>query len=583
MVWGATPSSIVGATAPSASLSLSSSKKQIGKGLLAALLASALWNRKAADAPLNHHPREQQRQILQPFRRRTKHDKQLTTGNTSDPRSSKTTGNLRTILIATAKDVLFPSLVAVYVVYPMASLWLFRLPESISGLKLFQNHHTCSQTTAGWQWKACLGLAGGHLLTVLPAISMLWLWKLLSLSKVQKFKYTLSGFFLGLLTFKFFIDHQLLFSLPDDTTMTGLSGKVAVITGANRGLGLATTLALTDRGAHVVVTCRTLAKCQPVVDEVAARGSGSAQAAVLDLSSLRSAVELAHTLAETYPRIHYFFCNAGTTPQHALTEQGLEDAFGGMHLAHMAVVLGILPNLERAGTMTDPARVVVVSSEMSINAAMGIFGNHLMFSTKNGDTKPTTLQDDMLDDWRGEKTRGDGTIGPGLPAYGRAKLCGVLFALELNRRMHTRNVIAHAVHTGAVVTASSRGSILEAFPAWIPALRWITGRVYFPLLWRTVEGGTQTILCPALSQAPYILQGGHYLDALCQPFFHDVNPDLSRRQAFTLSFLEDPVTIQIDPVQALLVADTQWSERLWNVSIAFLENSPAKDVTKFAP
>ena len=182
----------------------------------------------------------------------------------------------------------------------------------------------------------------------------------------------------------------------------------------------------------------------------------------------------------------------------------------------------------------------------------------------------------MMDDWRGERTRGDGHIGPSLPAYGRAKLCGILFALELNRRMKGRGVIAHAVHTGAVVTDSSRGSIVAAFPSWIPGLRWIIAHVYFPLLWRSVEGGARSLLCPALSHAAYILQGGQYLDALCRPFLHDFDPDLSQRQQFTLPLKEELRTIQMDPVQALLLADIKWSERLWNVSIAFLQDSPAR-------
>jgi hypothetical protein len=229
---------------------------------------------------------------------------------------------------------------------------------------------------------------------------------------------------------------------------------------------------------------------------------------------------------------------------------------------------------------------------MSINAVMGIFGNNLMFSTKQpmNDAVTTTttttikVEQDMLDDWKGERTRGDGSIGSSLPAYGRAKLCGVLFALELNRRMKGRGVIAHAVHTGAVVTDSSRGSIIEAFPRWIPGLRWVTAHVYFPLLWRPVQGGARSLLCPALSQAPHILQGGQYLDALCRPFFHDFDPDLSRRQEFRIPLLKmEPRIIQIDPVQALLLADVTWSERLWNVSIAFLQDSPAGPVVALAP
>jgi hypothetical protein len=170
-------------------------------------------------------------------------------------------------------------------------------------------------------------------------------------------------------------------------------------------------------------------------------------------------------------------------------------------------------------------------------------------------------------------------------------LCGVLFALELNRRLKRQGapVVAHAVHTGAVATDSSRDAIVKAFPRWIPGMQWIVGHVYFPLLWRQVEGGARSLLCPALSQAPYILQGGQYLDALCRPFQHDFDPNISREKETTIllpSFLwggSEAHTLQVDPVQALLLADTRWSERLWNVSLAFLEESPAKHVLDNAP
>jgi protochlorophyllide reductase len=502
--------------------------------------------------------------------------------------------------------ILLPSVLSVYLAYPVASLLLFRLPEQFSGLGLFQNYHQC-WATVHKSWNACIRLYAAHIVMFAPGIGALWLWGGFSFagakkfSSLQKWKIAAASLLVGIAAFKLLVDHLWLFHVSTDLS---LEGKVAVITGANRGIGFATALALAERGAHVVVTCRSLAKCQPLVDQIERTTEGSARAAVLDLASLESAARLAEKLSAEYPEIHYFFANAGTTPQYKLTREGLEDGFGGMHLAHMAVVLGILPNLERGGDAIFPSRVVVVSSEMSVNAAMGVFGNDLVFSatTTTTDNRSSAtnhtknLEDDMMDDWRGERTRGDGTIGPSIAAYGRAKLCGVLFALELNRRLARQGIptISHAVHTGAVVTDSSRGSILEAFPSWIPGLRWLIGQIYFPVLWRTVQGGARSLLCPALSQAPHIIQGGQYLDALCQPFFHDRDPNIDREQESMInipSFLfgEDsersntPNTFQVDPVQAVLLADVRFSERLWNVSLAFLEESPARSVVDFAP
>jgi NAD(P)-dependent dehydrogenase (short-subunit alcohol dehydrogenase family) len=135
---------------------------------------------------------------------------------------------------------------------------------------------------------------------------------------------------------------------PSDTS---LAGKVAVLTGANSGLGNATSLALVRTGAHVVMTCRSLHRCEKAIKEANAAGKtsgGSARAAVLTLGSLESAYNLTTQLTAEYPTICYRFNNADSTPNNALTQDGLEDGFGGMHLAHMALTLGLLHSLRNA-------------------------------------------------------------------------------------------------------------------------------------------------------------------------------------------------------------------------------------------
>ena len=335
---------------------------------------------------------------------------------------------------------------------------------------------------------------------------------------------------------------------------------------------------------------------------------------------MTKAFQLSQSLTQQYPHIDYVFCNAGTTPQYELTHDGFEDAFGGMHLAHMALVLGLLPSLERPklndSIINDPSRIILVSSEMAINAAIGLF------------TKDHRLEELFSEgNLHGEITRGDGTLTNSIQAYGRAKLANVLFALELNRRFAAkvsddidefdngrkrRSVIAHAVHTGAVVTDSSRDSIQSMFAKqkWLhPGLGSLVGDLYFPLLWRPVSGGARVLLCAALSRDKVIVDGGQYLDALCNPFFStkesnekvleliesgDIREDL---RSIPLPFLpsrgvgEDEqqqqkrrsITIYIDAIQALQLADARWSTHLWNMSLKLLEQSPAKDVVALAP
>eukprot|EP00984_Skeletonema_dohrnii_P013312 scaffold5494_cov128-Skeletonema_dohrnii-CCMP3373.AAC.9 len=136
-----------------------------------------------------------------------------------------------------------------------------------------------------------------------------------------------------LLGFKISVDHVFLFRVPSNTN---LAGKVAVITGANRGIGFAASLSLAELGAHCIVTCRSMSKCKRVVEQIQSKG-GTATAAVLDLNSLDSVMLLSKYLSKEFPAINYFFCNAGTTPQYDLTAEGFENAFGSQYLAHMAL------------------------------------------------------------------------------------------------------------------------------------------------------------------------------------------------------------------------------------------------------
>lgn len=483
---------------------------------------------------------------------------------------------------------------AIYVVYPTALLLIFRVSEQFSWLQLFQHYHSCRTGTIV---PSCFRLGAIQASQVGVTVGSIYYFYQLYRGRLSKY---ISSFGMGAFYFALFwmaavavmrlsVDGWELYQPNEgDATVQALTGKVAVVTGANRGIGLATAEWLATHGAHVVITCRSLGKCQPIADRInqlpiVQAQRGIVTPAVLDLSNMASPYNMTVELAEDFPEgIHYVFCNAGTTPQYPLTnDMGLEDGFGGMHLAHMALVLGLLPSL-RTGAINSydgkPSRVVMVSSEMSINAAMGVLGS----------------VDDMFEDdnLRGERMRGDGSLATSMPAYGRAKLCNVLFAMELNRRMAQLGwpVVANAVHTGAVVTDSSRNSIKNTFEygKLLPGLSWLVGNVYFPLLWRNVDGGARTLLCAALSEESFVTEGGQYLDALCRPF---LPPESTwREKDYTPeNIISIPLgsgktmDVFLDPVQALMVADRKYSKWLWNISLEVLEGSPAIGVVEFAP
>jgi NAD(P)-dependent dehydrogenase (short-subunit alcohol dehydrogenase family) len=341
-------------------------------------------------------------------------------------------------------------------------------------------------------------------------------------------------------------------------------------------------------GAHVVLACRSEHRCQKAAEEVSrhAGSSAPAECATLDLTSLESCHNATRELTQRHPRIHYLINNGGSTPQYNLTREGFEDGFGGMHLGHAALTLGLLPSLAAAGTPYEPARIVMVSSEMALSSVCGFFGSEPFsesFAVGTGEG-----------DLRGERTRGDGSTAHSLQAYGRAKLCNMLTAFELHRRCAASRrcpyVVAHALHTGAVVTRSSAEGVGDLFRG-VPGLSPWVSRVLAPLLWRRPERGVRTILYAALSRDPALLgPEGQYVTAMCRPFLTQKDRDLYRAgvddaetRTLRLPGTNKTLEIHMDRRQALLAADRKWSSRLWNVSLRLLENSPAASVVQNAP
>ena len=512
-----------------------------------------------------------------------------------------------------------------YVVYPISLLLMFRISEQMSLYRVFEYLHAClANNDPGGNNTSCFKLHFFETLVVVWTIGISAFTIYIPKTLHQRLLFICVVSIVAISLFKGCVDHWLLYDPRNEPpAITNLSGKVALVTGGNRGIGYAVAKELVALGAHVILTCRTIEKCQLAVNQIheevhlatsssTKTGSadsvvGSASAAVLNLGDLQSAYDLSQQLVEQYSTkggIHYVICNAGTTPTYPLTNDGLEDGFGGMHLTHMALVLGLLPLLEDQsadGADDNPAspapsptrRVVMVSSEMALNSAMGLFGT----------TFPGTTVEEFGTDLRGEVTRGDGTIMNSLPAYGRAKLCNVLFAIELNRilrdRRNSSSITVNAIHSGAVSTKTSRDSIKGIFKN-IPGLSYIVSHIYFPLLWRTTHGGARILLCSILATQPEALvYGGQYLDAMCHPLIplHEKkNPSLP---STTIKNREDSmiaipswimgkkgdgddgmIKLYKDPIQALIDADKKWSKPLWDVSMSLIEQSPASNVVK---
>ncbi|ORB74038.1 SDR family NAD(P)-dependent oxidoreductase [Mycobacterium scrofulaceum] len=208
--------------------------------------------------------------------------------------------------------------------------------------------------------------------------------------------------------------------IPDQT------GRVAVITGANTGLGYQTAAALADHGARVVLAVRNLDKGKDAAARISAK-SPHADVALqeLDLTSLDSVRTAADQLRSDHDRIDLLINNAGVmyTPKET-TKDGFEMQFGTNHLGHFALT-GLL--LDRLLPVTG-SRVVTVSS----------MGHRI-------------LADIHFDDLQWERRYNR------VAAYGQAKLANLLFTYELQRRLAPHGTTAAvAAHPGGSNTELGR-------------------------------------------------------------------------------------------------------------------------------
>jgi len=210
-----------------------------------------------------------------------------------------------------------------------------------------------------------------------------------------------------------------------------LAGRTFVVTGANSGLGLATTRHLAAHGAHVVLAVRDLAKGNRAAAEISdAQPGASLDVRRLDLADLDSVRAFAAGVHASGLPVDVLVNNAGVmAPPRALSPQGHEVQFAGNHLGHFALT-GLLLDLLRAGR--DP-RVVTVSSALHRGARI------------------------HFDDLTGARS-----YAP-MRYYGQSKFANVLFALELDRRLRAagspvRSLLAHPGYTATnLQTTGPRG------------------------------------------------------------------------------------------------------------------------------
>ncbi|WP_301123735.1 SDR family NAD(P)-dependent oxidoreductase [Mycolicibacterium fortuitum] len=214
------------------------------------------------------------------------------------------------------------------------------------------------------------------------------------------------------------------------------SGRTAIVTGANTGLGLETAKALAAKGAHVVLAVRNLTKGEAAVEWIT-RSVRDADLELqrLDLGSLASVREAADEIRTKHETIDLLINNAGVmTPPRETTSDGFELQFGTNHLGHFALTGLLLDRLLPA----VGSRIVTVSS-IGHRFAPGIRFEDLQ--------------------WERRYNR--------LQAYGQSKLANLLFTYELQRRLIGQHTTALAAHPGGSDTELARhlpGVVQRAVP-----------------------------------------------------------------------------------------------------------------------
>ncbi|XP_039486708.1 retinol dehydrogenase 12 isoform X2 [Drosophila santomea] len=261
---------------------------------------------------------------------------------------------------------------------------------------------------------------------------------------------------------------------------TDETGKVAIVTGGNTGLGRETVLELARRGATVYMACRSKEKGERARREIVkVTGNPNVFSRECDLSSLDSIRNFAENFKKEQRELHILINNAGVFWEpHRLTKEGFEMHLGVNHIGHFLLTNLLLDVLKRSA----PSRVVVVASR-----AHG-----------RGQIK--------VDDINSSDSYDEGV------AYCQSKLANILFTRELAKRLEGTRVTVNALNPGIADTEIARNMIFFQTKFAQTILR--------PLLWsvmKSPKNGAQTTLYAALDPDLEQVSGQYFSDCALAP------------------------------------------------------------------
>ena len=234
-------------------------------------------------------------------------------------------------------------------------------------------------------------------------------------------------------------------------------GQVAIVTGANAGIGRVTAIELAKRGFHVFLACRSSEKTRPVLDTIASEAPrAKAEFLELDLGDLASVRGAAEQFLRRDLPLPLLVNNAGLGGHRGLSASGFELTFGVNHIGHFLFTNLLLDRIRQS----DRARIVTVASRAHYRS------RGIDFEAVRKTTRSAT----------------------GMPEYDTSKLANVLFSAELGRRLAGSNVTTYSLHPGVV--ASDIWRRIPAPARWLIKLFMISSE----------EGAKTTLYCATSSE-----------------------------------------------------------------------------------
>ena len=257
-----------------------------------------------------------------------------------------------------------------------------------------------------------------------------------------------------------------------------LSGKIAVVTGGNSGLGFETARVLAKRGAHVYVSART----QEKAEKACAQMEGKTTPIVMELTDFDSIVNCTNTIKQSTDTIDMLICNAGIMqPPELELFNGVEKQFAVNHLGHFLFATHLIEPVKAA----EQGRVVMLSS--------------LAYQW----APETGIDFDNLDGSQGYDPS---------QFYGQSKAANHLFALSLSERFAGTHATANSIHPGVINTNLGRD-----FSLWMRIAAKLIGWTFM----KSIPEGAATT-CYVATEPQLATVSGHYFED-CNP----ITPELA--------------------------------------------------------